>query len=107
MPYLSLDRQNSQAAPRSNSWESWVGRDRTALDISGDAATGINAVVAILEPNNAKVITKFKECLNNIIWSGAIGNNYSFDERGDVTDIAPLIVEAFAHLRKNHGQPKF
>lgn len=35
----------------------------------------------------------FKECLNNITWSGAIGNNYSFDEQGNVTDIAPSIVE--------------
>ena len=107
----------------------------TALEIADDAATGIKAVVAVLEPNNAKgqdVITRFKErydyitlawyvgstyddiyitaeclkqtgddqdadgfkeCLNNITWSGAIGNNYSFDERGDVTDIAPSIVE--------------
>lgn len=107
----------------------------TALEIAGDAATGVKAVVAVLEPDNAKgqeVITKFRErydyitlawyvgstyddiyitaeclkqtgddqdadgfreCLNNIIWSGAIGNNYSFDERGDVTDIGPSIVE--------------
>ena len=35
----------------------------------------------------------FKKCLNNITWSGAIGNNYSFDERGDVTDVALSIVE--------------
>ncbi len=107
----------------------------TALEIAGDAATGVKAVVAVLEPDNAKgreVIAKFKErydyitlawyvgstyddiyitaeclkqtgddqdadgfkeCLNNITWSGAIGNNYSFDERGDVTDLAPSIVE--------------
>lgn len=107
----------------------------TALEIAGDAATGIKAVVAVLEPSNAKgqeVIIKFKarydyitlawyvgstyddiyitaeclkqtgddqdadgfkECLNNITWSGAIGNNYSFGGRGDVTDIVPLIVE--------------
>lgn len=32
----------------------------------------------------------FKECLNNIT---RIGDNYSFEERGDVTDIAPSIVE--------------
>ena len=107
----------------------------TALEIAGDAATGVKAVVAVLEPDNVKgqeVITKFKErhdyitlawyvgsayddiyitaeclkqtgddqdadgfkeCLNNITWSGAIGKNYSFDERGDVTDLAPSIVE--------------
>ena len=107
----------------------------TALEIAGDAATGVKAVVAVLEPGNAKgqdVISKFKErydyitlawyvastyddiyitaeclkqtgddqdadgfkdCLNNITWSGAIGDNYSFDEQGDVTDVAPFIVE--------------
>ena len=107
----------------------------TALEIAGDAATGVKAVVAVLEPDNAKgqeVIANFKErydyitlawyvastydgihitaeclkrteddqdadgfkeCLNNITWSGAIGENYSFDERGDIRDIAPSIVE--------------
>ena len=107
----------------------------TALEVAGDAATGVKAIVAVLEPSNTKgqeVINKFKErydyitlawyvastyddiyitaeclkqtgddqdadgfkdCLNNITWSGAIGDNYSFDERGDVTDVAPSVVE--------------
>ena len=38
----------------------------------------------------------FKKRLNNITWSGAIGNNYSFDERGDVPDMAPSIVEVLS-----------
>ena len=107
----------------------------TALEIASDAATGVKAVVAVLEPSNAKgqeVITKFKErydyitlawyvgstyddiyitaeclkqtgddqdadgfrdCLYGLTWSGAIGDGYSFDEQGEVTNLAPSVIE--------------
>lgn len=107
----------------------------TAIEIAGDAATGIKAASAVLDPGNTKaqeVIGKFKErfdyvtlsyyvgstyddiyitaeclkqtgddqdadgfkeCLNEITWSGAIGTDYSFDERGEVADLAPWVIE--------------
>ena len=99
---------------------------QTALEIAGDAATGMKAIVADISPSNAKgqeVLTNFKEryeymtlawylgsayddvyiaaeclkntgddqdadgfrdCLYEITWSGAIGENYTFDEKGEV-----------------------
>ncbi len=107
----------------------------TALEIAGDAATGVKAVIAVLDPNNEKgqeVVTKFKErfdyitlawyvgstyddiyitaeclkqtgddqdadgfrdCLYDLTWSGAVGAGYSFDEQGEVTNLAPSVVE--------------
>ena len=107
----------------------------TALEIAGDAATGVKAVVADLDPNNAKAqevisgfierydyitlawyvgsayddvyITAeclrqtgddqdadgFRDCLYGITWSGAIGENYSFDERGEVLGLTNAVVE--------------
>ena len=34
----------------------------------------------------------FRDCLNNLTWSGAIGENYSFDENGDVVGLANVVV---------------
>ena len=107
----------------------------TALEIAGDAATGMKAITADLDPANSKaqqVITNFREkydyvtlpwylgsayddvyitaeclkqteddqdadgfrdCLYDITWSGAIGNNYSFDENGEVVGLANVVVE--------------
>ena len=35
----------------------------------------------------------FRDCLNNLTWSGAIGENYSFDENGDVVGLANVVVQ--------------
>ncbi len=107
----------------------------TALEIAGDAATGMKAITADLDPDNAKgqdVLTKFRErydyvtlpwhlgsayddvyiaaeclkrtgddqdadgfrdCMYEITWSGAIGDNYSFDEQGEVVGLSRVVVE--------------
>ena len=107
----------------------------TALEIAGEAATGMKAIVAELDPANDKAqevlanfeqrygyvvlpwhlgsaydnvyITAeclkktdddwdadgFRDCLYDITWSGAIGNNYSFDHRGEVVGLSNLVVE--------------
>jgi branched-chain amino acid transport system substrate-binding protein len=107
----------------------------TALEIAGDAATGVKAVTADLDPANFKaqqVLKNFKEkynyvtlpwylgsayddvyiaaeclkktkddqdadgfrdCLYAITWSGAIGNNYSFDSNGEVVGLANIVAE--------------
>ena len=101
----------------------------TALEIAGDAATGVKAVIQDLDPANAKgqeVLANFKarydyvtlpwylgsayddvyitaeclmrteddqdadgfrDCLYDITWSGAIGDNYSFDANGEVVGL--------------------
>ena len=107
----------------------------TALEIAGDAATGVKAVIQDLDPANAKgqevladfrsrydyvtlpwylgsaydnvYITAaclekteddqdadgFRDCLYDITWSGAIGDNYSFDENGEVVGLTNVVVE--------------
>ncbi len=107
----------------------------TALEIAGDAANGMKAISADLDPGNNKAqevlknfrakydyvtlpwylgsayddvyITAeclkktgddqdadgFRDCLYDITWSGTIGNNYSFDEDGEVVGLANVVVE--------------
>ena len=107
----------------------------TALEIAGDAATGLKAVSADLDPSNNKaqeVLKNFREkydyvtlpwyigsayddvyitaeclkktgddqdadgfrdCLYDITWSGAIGDNYSFDAKGEVVGLSNLVVQ--------------
>ena len=107
----------------------------TALEIAGDAATGMKAIIADLDPANGKgqdVLADFRErygyiifpwhlgsayddvyitaeclkqteddqdadgfrdCLYDVTWSGAIGNNYSFDENGEVVGLVNMVVE--------------
>ena len=108
----------------------------TALEIAGDAATGLKAITADLDPSNSKAqevlanfrarydyitlqwylgsayddvyITAeclrrtdddqdadgFRDCLYDITWSGAIGENYSFDEKGEVVGLSNVVVVA-------------
>ena len=107
----------------------------TALEIAGDAATGVKAVTADLDPanNTAQEVLKnfreeygsvtlpwyigsayddvyitaeclketgddqdadgFRDCLYDITWSGAIGDKYSFDDKGEVVGLSNLVVE--------------
>ena len=107
----------------------------TALEIAGDAATGVKAIIADLDPANAKgqqVLANFKsrydyitlpwflgsayddvyiaaeclkmtdddqdadgfrDCMYNVTWSGAIGDNYTFDRNGEVVGLANAVVQ--------------
>ena len=107
----------------------------TSMEIAGDAATGLKAITADLDPANGKgqeVVANFRErygyivfpwhmgsaydtvfiaaeclkqtqddqdadgfrdCLYNITWSGAIGDNFSFDEQGEVVGLSRVVVE--------------
>ena len=107
----------------------------TALEIAGDAATGVKAIIADLDPANAKgqqVLANFKsrydyitlpwflgsayddvyiaaeclkmtdddqdadgfrDCMYDVTWSGAIGDNYTFDPNGEVVGLANVVVQ--------------
>ena len=107
----------------------------TALDIAGDAANGMKAITADLDPDNEKaqeVLANFRErydyvtlpwhlgsayddvyiaaeclrqtgddqdadgfrdCMYGITWSGAIGDDYSFDADGEVVGLSRVVVE--------------
>ena len=107
----------------------------TALEVAGEAATGVKAVTADLDPANQvaqRVLQDFRarydyvtlpwylgsayddvyitaacleqtgddqdadgfrDCLYGITWSGAIGEDYSFDDKGEVVGLSNLVVE--------------
>ena len=107
----------------------------TSLEVAGEAATGMKAITADLDPDNKKgqeVLANFRErynyvtlpwhlgsayddvyitaeclkqtnddqdadgfrdCMYDITWSGAIGNNYSFDSDGEVVGLSRVAVE--------------
>ncbi len=107
----------------------------TALQIAGDAANGMKAIVSDLDPDNEKgqtVLAKFRErynyvtlpwhlgsayddvyiaaeclkqtgddqdadgfrdCMYEVTWSGAIGDNYSFDADGEVVGLSRVVVQ--------------
>ena len=115
----------------------------TALDIAGEAATGLKAVITDLDPNNSTardVLSRFRarygyvtlawylgsayddvyitaeclkqtgddqdadgfrDCMYGITWSGTIGENYSFDERGEVVGLANVVVEVLPLADRN------
>ena len=120
----------------------------TALEIAGDAATGMKAITADLDPDNAKaqeVLANFRErydyitlpwhlgsayddvyiaaeclkqtgddqdadgfrdCMYGITWSGAIGDNYSFDADGEVVGLSRLVVEVLP-VAEREGDRKY
>lgn len=120
----------------------------TALDVAGDAATGLKAITAAPDPKNPKaqeVLANFRErydyitlpwhlgsayddvyiaaeclkqtgddqdadgfrdCLYEITWSGALGDNYSFDEQGEVVGLSRVVVEVLPpaeRTKENYG----
>ena len=107
----------------------------TALEVAGEAATGMKAITADLDPDNEKAqevlanfrkrydyvtlpwhlgsayddvyiaaeclqqtnddqdADGFRDCLYGITWSGAIGDDYSFDANGEVVGLSRVVVE--------------
>ena len=120
----------------------------TALEIAGDAADGLKAVTADLDPANSKaqeVLSNFKakydyvtlpwylgsayddvyitaeclaeteddqdadgfrDCLYGITWSGAIGDNYSFDSNGEVVGLANVVRRGPSNRGAHRRQPR-
>ena len=112
-----------------------VAAGTTALEVAGEGATGLKAIIADLDPANPKgreVIANFRQrydyvtlpwylgsayddvyitaeclketdddqdadgfrdCLYGISWSGAIGDDYSFDSNGEVVGLSNVVVE--------------
>ena len=107
----------------------------TALDIAGEAATGLKGITADLDPANTtaqEVLSNFRsrygyvslawylgsayddvyitaeclkqtdddqdadgfrDCMYDVTWTGAIGEDYSFDELGEVVGLTNVVVE--------------
>ncbi len=45
------------------------------------------------QTNDDQDADSFRDCLYGITWSGAIGENYTFDENGEVVGLANVVVE--------------
>jgi branched-chain amino acid transport system substrate-binding protein len=120
----------------------------TALEIAGDAATGVKAIILDIDPTNERgldVLERFRanygyvtlswylasayddvyiaaeclqetgddqdadgfrDCLYGITYSGAIGEGYGFDERGEVVGLANVVIEVLPpaeRTEQNHG----
>ncbi len=125
-----------------------VSMGATSLELAGDAATGMRAITAALDPQNQKaqdVLADFRErynyialpwfigshyddiyitaeclkrtgddqdaagfrdCLYEITWSGALGDDYSFDDLGEVVGLARSVVEVLPpadRTEENYG----
>ena len=125
-----------------------VSMGATSLELAGDAATGMRAITAALDPENEKaqqVLANFRErynyialpwfigshyddiyitaeclkqtgddqdaagfrdCLYEITWSGALGDDYSFDDQGEVVGLARSVVEVLPpaeRTEENYG----
>ena len=107
----------------------------TALEIAGEAATGVKAIIpspdletqkgrdfltnfrqrygyvtlpwfigsayddvhitaeCLAQTGNDQDADGFRDCLYDITWNGAIGDNYSFDENGEVVGLANAVIE--------------
>ena len=51
------------------------------------------AAECLKQTNNDQDADGFRDCLNSITWTGAIGDDYSFDENGDVVGLFSVVVE--------------
>ena len=118
----------------------------TALEVAGDAATGMKAITADLDPDNEKgqeVLANFRkrydyvtlpwhlgsayddvyiaaeclrqtgddqdadgfrDCMYGITWSGAIGDDYSFDSDGEVVGLSRVVVEVLPTAQRTEGR---
>ena len=60
----------------------------------GSAYDGVYiAAECLRQTNDDQDVEGFRDCLNGLTWSGAIGDDYSFDENGDVVGISHVVIE--------------
>ncbi len=59
------------------------------------------AAECLKQTNDDQDAAGFRDCLNNITYSGAIGDNYSFDENGDVVGLSNVVVEVLPVAERN------
>ena len=51
------------------------------------------AAECLKQTNDDQDTNGFRDCLYGLTWSGAIGNDYSFDENGDVVGLSNVVIE--------------
>ena len=66
------------------------------------------AAECLKQTNDDQDAMGFRDCLYEISWSGAIGENYSFDENGEVVGVRHVVVEVLPvadRTEDNRGYP--
>ena len=64
------------------------------------------AAECLKQTDNDQDADGMRDCLYNITWTGAIGENYSFDENGEVVGLTNVVVEVLPLAERNednHG----
>ena len=60
----------------------------------GSAYDGVYiAAECLSRTNDDQDAEGFRDCLYDLTWSGAIGDDYSFDENGDVVGVSHVLIE--------------
>ena len=49
----------------------------------------------------------FRDCLYDITWSGALGNDYSFDDKGEVVGLSRAVVEILPTAQRTESNYGF
>ena len=63
----------------------------------GSAYDGVHIAAECLKrTNDDQDADGFRDCLYDLTWSGAIGDDYSFDENGDVVGVSHVLIEVLA-----------
>ena len=62
------------------------------------------AAECLKQTNDDQDADGFRDCLYDLTWSGAIGDDYSFDENGDVVGLSNVVVEVLPHRGADRGQ---
>ena len=62
--------------------------------LQGSAYDGVYiAAECLSQTNDDQDADGFRDCLYDLTWSGAIGDDYSFDENGDVVGVSHVLIE--------------
>ena len=61
------------------------------------------AAECLRQTNDDQDADGFRDCLYNLTWSGAIGDNYSFDENGDVVGVSHVLIEVLPAAERTDG----
>ena len=60
----------------------------------GSAYDGVYiAAECLRQTNDDQDAGGFRDCLYNLTWSGAIGDDYRFDKNGDVVGVSHVVIE--------------
>ena len=68
----------------------------------GSAYDGVYIIAECLsQTGDDRDVAGIRDCLYNLTWSGAIGDNYTFDSNGDVAGLSNVVIEILPEAERN------